>query len=238
MSQLEETLAGNPGSETDRARWKVELFATLAVYFLPIIVRAVAMYGADVSKDSEPASVMYVSGIAQSLSFAGFAAFVIWSSREGGASFGLKRVRWLADFALALGLMIAFYIAYVACAMLIYAVVPSMYESVQGGYTFSAPVSGIDRAFATVYSMMNGATEEIFLWGIVFTRLQRLGVHGLVSVVVLSMLFASYHLYQGPMAAGGLLLLAIIHGVVFFLRPSLAPLIIAHVLWDMRIVLS
>lgn len=223
-------------ADSDRRRWCVEIAAVLVVFVLPALARSITSFATVIRTDTTPPKLSYVSGLMQSVSLLGFFAFLVWSSREGSASFGIRRPRWRVDVPLAVWLVVGFYALYYAYAVLVYNLAPELYPERQQSFEFSRLVTNGDRTIAGLHAIANGCAEEVLLWGVLFTRFVRLWERKEIGVVVIACVFASYHIYQGPFAVGGIFLLGVVHGSLFAMRSSLVPLILAHIVWDMQIV--
>ncbi|AZA10503.1 CPBP family intramembrane glutamic endopeptidase [Corynebacterium gerontici] len=78
----------------------------------------------------------------------------------------------------------------------------------------------------------NGFAEEsvVVLWFI--TRLRELGCSAWVAMTAQAVLRGSYHLYQGPSAGLGNLVMGLVFGAYFYKTGRVWPLIIAHTLID------
>lgn len=227
-----DTLAN--AADLDRRRWLVEIAAVVVVFVLPALALSIASFASGTTSDTTQATLSFVSGLTHSLSLLGFFAFLVWSSRESVGSFGLRKPRWV-DVPLAIWLLIGFYALYYGYAVLVYNLAPGLYPDPQSSFEFSRPFTSIDRVIAAGHAIANGSAEEVLLWGVLHTRFVRLWQRSTLGVFVIAGVFASYHIYQGPFAVGGVFLLGVVHGSLFAIRPSLAPLILAHIVWDMQI---
>jgi uncharacterized protein len=80
-------------------------------------------------------------------------------------------------------------------------------------------------------SAINAVFEELIVTGYVITALKPMrGVWFAVNVSVA--IRVAYHLYQGPMAALGVLPLALIYAAFYIRSGNLWPLVVAHTLQD------
>ena len=77
-----------------------------------------------------------------------------------------------------------------------------------------------------------GFSEELVMRGYLIPRLERLLQSTWVAVVVTSVLFGSYHLYQGTAYAIASAVLGLFLGVAFCLTRRLWPLCAAHALYN------
>ncbi|MFT4030371.1 MAG: CPBP family intramembrane metalloprotease [Protaetiibacter sp.] len=76
------------------------------------------------------------------------------------------------------------------------------------------------------------AEEEFVVLGYLFARLRQLGWGTWPIIVATSVLRASYHLYQGPGAFVGNLLMGLAFGFLFTRTGRLLPFLVAHFLID------
>ncbi|MBX3380784.1 MAG: CPBP family intramembrane metalloprotease [Phycisphaeraceae bacterium] len=221
----------------DRVRWAAEVGATLAVCILPIVVASFASYMGTSHGRDVGFGWMYGGGIAHSVSILSFALFVMWRSGEGWKEFGFVRPRVGIDLGLAFSALVLSSILVYGYAILLYSIAPELYPTSEDSYQFAKPTTALERAIALAHAVANGCTEEIVLWGLLFTRLRNLIGSGLVPALAVAGIFASYHIYQGFYAAGSIFIIGIVHGSIFLWKPRLLPLMIAHVALDLQILL-
>ncbi len=94
-----------------------------------------------------------------------------------------------------------------------------------GDHWWTVPVLLLSAARAALQ-------EEVVVLGYLFARLRQLGWGTWPIVVATSVLRASYHLYQGPGAFVGNLLMGLLFGALFARTGRLAPFLVAHFLID------
>jgi len=94
-----------------------------------------------------------------------------------------------------------------------------------GQYWWTLPVLVLSAARAAVQ-------EEFVVLGYLFARLRQLGWGTWPIIVATSVLRASYHLYQGPGAFVGNLLMGLLFGFLFARSRRLLPFLVAHFLID------
>jgi membrane protease YdiL (CAAX protease family) len=76
----------------------------------------------------------------------------------------------------------------------------------------------------------NGFAEELVMRGYLIVRLQRLFGSLTRAVILTSILFAAYHIYQGPRATVDVMLDGLIYGVAFCFLRRVWPVALAHAL--------
>ncbi|MCS0498982.1 CPBP family intramembrane glutamic endopeptidase [Protaetiibacter mangrovi] len=94
-----------------------------------------------------------------------------------------------------------------------------------GDHWWTVPVLLLSAARAAVQ-------EEFVVLGYLFDRLRRLGWGVWPIVLATSVFRASYHLYQGPGAFVGNLLMGVVFGFLFARTGRLLPFLVAHFLVD------
>jgi membrane protease YdiL (CAAX protease family) len=88
----------------------------------------------------------------------------------------------------------------------------------------------VSLASTILFSMVNGAFEEVFLLGVLVRGLRH---HGLSIAVGLPLLVrVLYHLYQGPLGAVWILVFGLVFTACYLRLGRLWPLVLAHTLWD------
>jgi len=75
---------------------------------------------------------------------------------------------------------------------------------------------------------VNGFAEELILRGYLIPRLETLTGSTAKSIVLSSVLFASYHIYQGPASSIQILIMGLIFGSFFAITRRICPLVLAH----------
>ncbi|QEO09603.1 CPBP family intramembrane glutamic endopeptidase [Protaetiibacter larvae] len=92
-------------------------------------------------------------------------------------------------------------------------------------YWWTIPVLLLSAARAAIQ-------EEFVVLGYLFARLRQLGWGNWPIILATSVFRASYHLYQGPGAFVGNLLMGLLFGFLFARRGRLLPFLVAHFLID------
>lgn len=173
--------------------------------------------------------------ICYSLATISVALFIMWRSDEPPAAFGFCRPMWGADIVLCLIALLVAWMAQYTYGMLVYNLVPVWAEA--PAYEFAYPKTVVERVLMSIAMILNGASEEIVLWAVLFTRLERLMKGAVVPVILVAGMFASYHLYQGVSAVGSIFLVGLVHGLVFAVTRRILPLIAAHAIVDIWLIM-
>lgn len=79
-----------------------------------------------------------------------------------------------------------------------------------------------------VTSLITGYREELFFRSFLYSRLLQTGISRSISVAVCSLLFAAGHLYQGPAAFIGAMLIATVLAAHFIRHKNLNALAVGH----------
>jgi hypothetical protein len=234
-----ELAPGSPMDPTpsgkDRARWTGELLAVLGVYLIPAVIRSLAGYLLPQEHAGGDFLLGEISSFVHSSSIVCFGIFLMWRSGEPARAFGFVRPHLGIDGVLALAAFFGARVAYYAYAYAFWFIVPELYPRRTEAYNFGHAETPADYAATFLHAATNGTAEEIMLWGLLFTRLCLLSKQRIAPAILVAAFFASYHLYQGPFVVGGVFCMGLVHAAIFLRFPRLWPLILAHVLADMRL---
>jgi membrane protease YdiL (CAAX protease family) len=217
-----------PSSKSSHTRLWLEVAVVLAVGVLPDLVNAAAST-LDWGVAPREFWIDALALIQRSATVCAVALFLMWSSGDGWRRFGFVRWNWKADLpvvvVLFLAAMIASSYAYVAAAELFPP--PEI-----AGWYFDRPSSKAEVLLLVAMSAANGFSEELVIWGFLFTRLSQLTGRSGLMVPVCAAIFASYHLYQGPAAMVSIFVIGLVYGVCFWRLRRLWPLVFVHAVWD------
>jgi membrane protease YdiL (CAAX protease family) len=250
MAQLETEQPGTPREETrqqdaDPARGPSPVWAratdpperrelwwqlgvALAVGVVPHLLRAILSLFEPRSEELGSAAIsIYVT--VTSLSIVMVMLYLVRQSREPRRDFGLV---WSlkADPAMAVAVFIANLIVYVLLSSCFVSLIDPQTWNVPS--TFKGPRGPAEFAIMVVSQLANATSEELVIWGVIFTRLVKLRGSPWSSAVLAATAFASYHVYQGLYAVVIVFGLGLCHGAIFLGIRRLWPLVLAHALWD------
>jgi len=100
-----------------------------------------------------------------------------------------------------------------------------LYES---SLVWTQPVS-VEMWFAYGLALLaNSFAEEIVMRGYMIDRLERLFGKSWLAILISSLLFGSYHIYQGLLGAGSAVFIGMVFGAWFVWTRRLGALIVAH----------
>ncbi len=152
--------------------------------------------------------------------------FIMWRSGSGWDEFGLVRPRYRADIAIA-GVCFLTRFAYIS---IVYRVLELMVPKhlLESSYAFPKPAGFVDLALVPLGSLANAFAEEALMRGFLLPRLERLFGSTWKSVVLTSLIFASYHVYQGVDGFAYAFVTGLVYGTTFATFRRLSPVVLAH----------
>ncbi len=211
---------------------------------LPALWQALTAYsseGPDRLTESAEHGSIYVFLIQRSISVGIPVLYIMWRSRLGWSFFGLGRGPGIADVLLGAGLVVInyvlFYSFYYAKAFLV---------SEGPLYPLGALLtdlmprwpSPLGLASLVLASALNGFAEEIVMRAYFIPRLEAAFHSTARAVVVSSIAFGGYHVYQGLAAAGYVTTFGLLLGLTFVWKRSFWPVFFAHFFADAMSFLS
>lgn len=159
--------------------------------------------------------------------------YLMARSGTPGSRFGLVAPRWIKDSLLAFATLVAAYFAYGFYAAGVFSVVPAetlSRETQRLAELFSPPLAPEQTVLLIVSNVANGFAEELVMRGYLIPRFEDLFGSTVKALLLSSVLFASYHLYQGFYGAGSALVMGLVFGVAFCALRRLWPVAAAHAL--------
>jgi len=207
-------------ARSSRDLW-AELSVVMAVSVIPSLLGALqSIY--------EPLAQSYASGAISLLVFSTCAVWVVIylvrNNRESLSDFGVVRPQF-AD--VIVGILI---VPFVDLMWVIYwAFIPLSVE-ITPQTELVLPSSTLDHVLMVISELANAFHEEFVFRAYLITRLYPLLKFRRRAIVVAAAIFASYHIYQGSLAVGGIFLFGLSFGVMWLLFRRLWPLVIGHAL--------
>jgi len=232
-----------------------ELSIVLLVAVLPDLLSSLwAVYWASRSYESYASASNYSAQegllrawpdfglIGRSVQVSAVVLYLIWRSRERWSNFGFSTPKWFIDLALGpviYGVNLAFYYGgYYVYAWTRYWIspMPTSYETDALGDTlaglFPTPHSAPETFLLLVASCSNGFAEELVMRAYMIPRLERLLGSTWISLLVTTILFASYHTYQGVYGVFNAVIVGLVYGGAFCLIRRIWPVVVAHAIAD------
>jgi len=233
MSQIPESEELSPSPPRGLRSIGAETAVVLLVCVVPLIFQSAAL--SYVPRPATPFVYQAVHLILRSTANIALIAFLVLRSGEPVARFGLSRLK-RKDLAVGvvvfIGAQVAWYCAWYAITALLDRGTAADLGR-QDLRALSAPSGQWQVALCIVMCFFNGAAEELVMRAYLIPRFEQLFDSTLLSVLLSSVLFASYHSYQGT---GGMISVAVIglfYGTVFCVLRRAWPLAVAHGLQDM-----
>jgi membrane protease YdiL (CAAX protease family) len=160
--------------------------------------------------------------------------YLTWRSGESWAKFGLSRPRIAKDGLAWLLIFLADVTAWSAAWFIIAQLLgDATVEALQNmsRNVFTAP-AGVEYVLLPFSSSANGFAEELIMRGYLIPRFERLLGSSTKAVLVSMVLFASYHMYQGPAAVISIAVAGLVYGIAFCWLRRLWPIALAHATWN------
>lgn len=221
------------GLRTSNQLW-IEVFAVLCFAYIPDLFAAISIAVGWFQADYPPVPGMLLL-IIRSLAVSMPLLVIVSLSKDPWPLFGIVRPRWIID---GLGGCLIYFGCLVAYAFAISLLPPSMLES--SALPQAAHRTGSEGIVAFILALAawsaNGFAEELVMRGYLIARLERLLRSTWQAVLVSTLLFASYHLYQGPIGAIGAATFGLVCAVSFCIFRRLWPLCVAHALWNLWLI--
>jgi membrane protease YdiL (CAAX protease family) len=107
-----------------------------------------------------------------------------------------------------------------------------LFDSGRPLWELARPTTVGDYGLLVLMSCANGFAEELVMRGYLLPRFERVLGSTWSAVGLTSLLFASYHIYQGLFGATQVLVFGLVYGAVFCWFRRLWPLAIAHAIAD------
>lgn len=181
-------------------------------------------------KQVPPANYGELDLVVRGVQVSALVLYLIERSGEPRRVFGLTRPRWLVDALLAVFLWWAADSLYGALWQWLPSELPAWAKRDVGPYPVPAGVSGY--LLLLLGSLSNGFREELVMRGYLFPRFERLLGSSWKSLILTTLLFASYHVYQGVAGVLHTLSVGLVFGLVFWKIRRVWPLAVAHAIAD------
>lgn len=219
----------------------VELLVVLIVGVVSPLTGAILYL---VSPTEHPGYIIdAVSTASSSLQTCAVVLYLIWRSPEGFAAFGLHPFRPVKDTLLVLALLPAAWCSHVVIWHVLWYIpgIVEIYEATTspGGPqpVFPSDQSRSDVASIIILSLFNASAEQLVVSAYLITRLRTLFRSAPLALLLSTCLFTSYHIYQGPWALPSIFAFGLIFGAAFLATGRILPLIIAHAVFDVAVLL-
>jgi membrane protease YdiL (CAAX protease family) len=220
-----------PPARDTRDVW-LEVLAVLFIAVLPDLWNTVAFLirsqPPDFSSNEREAYLLF-----RSVQVSGLVLYLMARSETRWSRFGIVAPRWITDSVATFATMMAGYCAYAFYGAGAVALIPAeaLKQDTQWLVsTFKPPTEPEQVVLLIVAAFANGFAEELVMRGYLIPRFEDLFGSTVKAVLLSSVLFASYHLYQGFYGAGSSLVLGLVFGVAFCALRRIWPVAAAHAL--------
>lgn len=221
------------GRRTSSQLW-IEVLAVLSFAYIPDLFGAIGIAVRWFPADYPPIPdrlLLIIRSIAVSMPL----LVIVALSKNPWPLFGIVRPRWIVDGVG--GCMVLF-----GCVMADYFVTSLLPPSMFASSVLPQPAHRAEAQGTVVFILSsiawiaNGFAEELVMRAYLIARLERLLRSTWQAVLVSTLLFASYHLYQGPVGVIGAAAFGLVCALSFCLCRRLWPLCLAHAMWNMWII--
>lgn len=225
------TIESNASISNSQCR--LEVIVVLLLALLPDLFNAAIT----ILLQQQPHSFLYTGShlIVRSVEVIAPVLYIISRSGESWSRFGLGRPKWLRDIVWG---MLTYLFVILAHRIVLFAtplgeLLSKADPLSQGSSTvFLRPVGTLQIALLIAASLFNGFAEELVMRGFLIPRIEQMLRSTLLSVIVTTLLFSSYHVYQGMWGVVSSMMVGLIFGVFFASRRLLWPLVLAHAALD------
>lgn len=221
-------------SEQKKSVW-IEVAVVLSVAWFHSFSRALLYFLGQVGHDVDRTFAVYSLSIGISMvPPIAVVLYIISQSGESWDKFGIRRPRWLLDPILGVLILIATYAVIYVVAVFIAAFAGHRYASDAEHlrHVFTYPSTGSDYLSLVLMSIAVGLGEELAMRSYLITRLEQLLNSSAQGVLISSLLFASYHIYQGLRSTFWVFVLGLCFGTAYCRLRRIWPLVAAHALAD------
>jgi membrane protease YdiL (CAAX protease family) len=221
--------------EGDRRRiLLIELLVVLALFVLPSLANGLRAYLYPLPRPTLTYSGAALARIVSFVSLLPAVVFIAWRSGDSLSRFGVRGFRWWSGalwIALTVGVSIGITNGVNDLAL---TWLPDLNRAsvTQQLSVRQLPKTGLDYCLMVVTFALGSATEEFVMRGYLIARLQELFRSTTLAVFVASVLFASYHIYQGPIATITVLLLGALFSGLLLVTKSIWPGTITHAIYN------
>jgi membrane protease YdiL (CAAX protease family) len=181
-------------------------------------------------------SSLMLQGIFSSAQVVAPVLYIIWRGGEGWTPFGMPSFRW-TDAATGAGLYVVYFLIYYAAWIAIYRIfgtelLNAISSDAADRSPFTGPTTRLHLILLVAGSLANGFCEELVVRAYLFRRIGQLGGNGLAALLITTILFAGYHLYQGWAGVINALVCGLVFGVAYLIWRRLWIVAIAHAVAD------
>ena len=141
------------------------------------------------------------------------------------SSFGIVRIKWISDIAITICVLV--------CGMFIYgkfyySIIRLSADVPIATSEMAAPQGVLSSLFCLSGCILSGISQELVMRGYLIARFERLLRSTFAAVLLSTVLFASYHIYQGTAAVVASAAFGLVYAGAFCITRRIWPLCAAH----------
>lgn len=212
--------------EAARLLW-FEVFAVLCLSVIPALFSAVWSFRFP-RGPAHPFAYTETYFVTWMLQLAMPVLIIIKRRQEPWSQFGIVRFSWLGDIGLALATWMGLTWASLAVARLIPPTVLGLLPSIAD--RAPRPPGIASFMLLVLGSLATGFGEELVMRGYLLSQLERLLKSTWQALMITTLLFASYHCYQGVRGVASTMATGLVMGGMFCMTRRLWPVCLAHAL--------
>jgi membrane protease YdiL (CAAX protease family) len=218
---------------TNRDIW-LEVGVVLALGWMPYFASSLSSWAVGQDRTESHYIAESLTSITYFVSIFSVVLYIMHRSGEPWKTFGVRRFRPFADTGWGVLIVLIDAMAITAAYRFGLTLVDSdtlarTYEPI---FQFDAPVSTIEFGVFILLCLAIGCSEEIVMRGYLIPRFESLLGSTWKSVLLTTLLFASYHIYQGAWSILWISITGFVLGCSFCFLRRLWPVVIGHALMD------
>lgn len=228
--QIEDGIANVARANIKTEVW-IELFVVTMIGVFPDIYRALTMIAYPVFHEIQTPPSYYISFlIVRSVTVSIPILYIIWKNTLSFSNVGLSKFSVRSDIPLGIGIFFLTFIIFAILGLMTsYGIGIEASETEKVSKTlFHKPETLTGMMFLFLGCILNGFAEELVMRGYFIGRLEFLLGSAPKSVLFSSIVFCSYHIYQGALGTFYVFIFGIIFGILYCKYRRIWPLAIAH----------
>ena len=228
--QKEGGIANVPRTNIKIEVW-IELFVVTMIGVFPDIYRALTMIAYPVFYEIQIPPSYYISFLlVRSVTVSIPILYIIWKNTLSFSNVGLSKFSVRSDIPLGIGIFILTYIFFAILSILTSSIIEigARYTEEAIKTFFHKPETLTGMVFLFLACIMNGFAEELVMRGYFVERFEFLLGSTPKSVLFSSILFCSYHIYQGALGTFQVFIFGVIYSMLYCKYRRIWPLAVAH----------
>lgn len=225
----------------NRSHIYLDIFIVILIAVIPDLYRAICVFLFPELLIEYSFYLSWSQIALRSLTVTPVVLYIMWLRKDNFTSFGFKKAAMPQDLFHGILLFLTTFAAIVFLSLGLTLILPEniIKLGVIEDYRFYTPPStGLQLLFFLFAILLNSISEEIIARGFLVTKLLQLHDSAPKAVIYSSLLFASYHIYQGLISCVSIFVFGCIYGSFFIKNRKLFPLIVAHTLQNLVVIAS